>query len=155
MTLVPGGSGTFTVGATGTGTLNYQWLSNGIPIFGATLSSYGIVNAQPENFASYQVIVYNSFSSVTSAVAVLTVGMDPPTITAEPADLTIDSGETAMFSVTANGSQPLFFQWYRDGVNTVPNATNATLIISNAQPVHAGWGCFKDGRRDVCSVQVV
>ena len=138
LTLVPGGTGTFSVIASGTGPLNYQWLINDVPSLGATLPSFTIVNAQPSNAGYYRVIVYNSFSSVTSAPVTLTVGTDPPRILEQPASLTIDSGETATFSVTANGSQPLFFQWFRESVSFGSSATNSTLIISNVQPRHAG-----------------
>ncbi|HEU0009372.1 MAG TPA: immunoglobulin domain-containing protein [Verrucomicrobiae bacterium] len=138
-TVFSGSNATFNVTATGAAPLFYQWYFNGALIPGATLSTFMVVNAQETNDAgNYHVIVYNSFSSATSAVAILTVGMLPPTIETEPESQTIESGETAMLSVIANGSQPLSFQWYRDDTNLVPGATSDTLTISNAQPVHSG-----------------
>jgi hypothetical protein len=65
----------FSVVASGTLTLNYQWRSNGIPISGATASTY--VFANPPLSASgslYDVVVQNTAGSVTSTPpAVLTV----------------------------------------------------------------------------------
>lgn len=62
----------FSVVATGSG-LSYQWLSNGIPIIGATSDSLLIGNLPltSTNLGSFSVIISNSFGSVTSAPAPL------------------------------------------------------------------------------------
>ena len=72
-TVSPGGSVSFTVTASGTPPLNYQWLFNGNPINGATTASYGISTVQPPDAGGYSVVVTNFAGSVTSAAAVLTV----------------------------------------------------------------------------------
>jgi hypothetical protein len=48
-----------------------------------------------------------------------------PTITAQPASLTVDSGHPATFSVVATGTGPLSYRWRRDGVD-IAGATGAT-----------------------------
>lgn len=68
-----GGSVTFNVKATGAG-LTYQWNLNGTPIAGANSSSYTITNLQSTNAGSYAVTITNSFGSITSTLAVLTLG---------------------------------------------------------------------------------
>jgi hypothetical protein len=138
ITVFPGSNAIFSVTATGLAPLFYQWYFNGVLIPGATLPTYLIVGAQDSNVGDYQVLVYNSFSSVTSAVATLTVGTEPPTVTSDPADLTVDAGTDATMMVTATGSQPLHFQWYQNLTNLVSGGTRATLTISNVQAVHAG-----------------
>jgi uncharacterized repeat protein (TIGR02543 family) len=40
---------------------------------------------------------------------------NPPAITAHPASVTVTNGATAMFSVTASGTEPLAYQWYKNG----------------------------------------
>lgn len=60
----------------------------------------------------------------------------PPTLSAEPANVTVIAGSNATFSVTATGSAPAY-QWQKDGVN-VPGATAATLVLSGAQTAQAG-----------------
>ena len=67
------GTATFSVSATGTAPLAYQWRFNGAPIAGATSSSYTIANAQASNAGTYDVVVSNSAGSVTSNPATLTV----------------------------------------------------------------------------------
>ncbi|MCF6261133.1 MAG: Ig-like domain-containing protein [Gammaproteobacteria bacterium] len=47
----------------------------------------------------------------------------PPSITTQPAPITVQEGESATFSVVANGSAPLSYQWRKDGV-VIPGATN-------------------------------
>lgn len=65
---------TFSVTATGTSPLNYQWTRNGVPISGATGSSYTISKvALSDNGSQFQVTVWNAAGSVVSNVASLTV----------------------------------------------------------------------------------
>lgn len=59
---------------------------------------------------------------------------DAPIILAQPADQTLAIGQTAQFGVTASGTAPLTYQWFRNSLTAIPNATNETLIIPNAQP---------------------
>jgi sugar lactone lactonase YvrE len=68
-----GGSATFSVTASGSGTLAYQWNFNGSAIAGATGSSYTVANAQASNDGPYTVTVTNSFGSVTSSAGTLYV----------------------------------------------------------------------------------
>lgn len=53
-----------------------------------------------------------------------------PSITAAPAALTVDDGATATFSVTAQGSGTLNYQWSRNGT-PIAGATSATLTLAD------------------------
>ena len=64
---------TFSVTATGTAPLAYQWQKNNVSITGATSSSYTIASTQPSDAGAYRVIVSNAAGSMTSAAATLTV----------------------------------------------------------------------------------
>ena len=97
LTVAVGGSATFSVVASGPGTLTYQWRFNGAPITGATASSYSIASVQSANAGNYDVIVSNASGSVTSAVAVLTV--------AQPGTLTNGSFESGYTGWTHSGNQ--------------------------------------------------
>lgn len=58
---------------------------------------------------------------------------DAPVIIVQPSDQTLALGQTARFAVTANGAAPLTYQWFRNSLTAIPDATNDTLIIFNAQ----------------------
>ena len=73
----------FTVTASGTPPLNYQWQKDGQPIVGATDSTLTIANVQTSDAGTYTVVVSNSAGSVVSQVAILTVASPTP----EPATL--------------------------------------------------------------------
>jgi hypothetical protein len=68
-----GASPTFTVAATGTAPLSYQWLLGGTNLPGANTNSYTRGNVQTNDAGNYSVIVTNLAGSVTSSVATLTV----------------------------------------------------------------------------------
>lgn len=63
----------FNVTAAGLPTLYYQWRTNSIAILGATNSTYALPSAQLSDAASYDVVITNSTSAATSAVATLTM----------------------------------------------------------------------------------
>ncbi|HYG33257.1 MAG TPA: choice-of-anchor Q domain-containing protein, partial [Clostridia bacterium] len=64
---------TFSVSAASGSSIGYQWRFNGNQITGATLSSLTRTSVQATNAGAYDVVVANSFGSVTSQVATLTV----------------------------------------------------------------------------------
>ena len=69
-----GSNANFTVIAAGTAPLNYQWRFNGTNLLAATNSSYTRTNVQLATTGNYFVVVTNHVGSVTSAIAVLTLG---------------------------------------------------------------------------------
>ena len=64
---------TFTVTATGTDPLAYQWRKNGVIISSATNSSYSLPSVLTNQAGNYTVVITNTWGSVTSSVAALTV----------------------------------------------------------------------------------
>ena len=70
----------FNVLAAGATPLFYQWRLAGTNLPGATQDTFSIASAQPADEGSYDVVISNSFSSVTSPPAILTVRL--------PVDLT-------------------------------------------------------------------
>src|SRR5207249_1885322 len=82
-TVTAGQTATFSVTATGTAPLNYQWQRGGVPISGATLASYTTPpTTSADNGAQFTVVVSNTAGSVTSSVATLTVSVQRFTLTA-------------------------------------------------------------------------
>ena len=105
---------TFSVTATGTAPLTFQWNKGGAPITGATSSSYTTpATTSADNNTSYTVTVTNSLGSVTSTpVATLTtVPASPVAITTQPQGQVAYVGQTVTLSVAATGSPSLGYQW--------------------------------------------
>jgi len=127
----------FSVTATGSGTLNYQWLFNSTNIPGATSNPFSIPNAQLTNNGSYSVIITNSFGSVTSSAVALLVTNAPPAITSQPQTQSVLAGQTATFNASATGTLPLNYQWLLNGTN-ISGATTNPFSIANVQTTNAG-----------------
>ena len=136
-----GTAATFTVQAAGSATLGYQWckgavkLVNGGKVSGSQTATLTLSSVLGTDASAYSVVVTNSFNSVTSQVALLTVVGDPA-ITNQPANLTTNAGQTARFTVGVLGSTPLAYQWRKGAValqdaGNVSGAQAATLSLSN------------------------
>lgn len=141
LSVVVGASASFSVVASGSGTLSYQWRKGGTAISGATAATYSIAAASTADAGSYDVVVSNSAGSVTSSAASLSVttadGSTAPTISSQPASQSVAVGASASFNVAATGSGTLSYQWYKDGV-ALSGATTASYSLSAAATADAG-----------------
>ena len=137
-TVTAGQTASFSVVATGTVPLSYQWFFNtNTTLAQATNATLTLTNVQPTNAGVYSVTVTNSAGSVTSLLATLTLNA-PPSITNQPANLTVATGQNAAFTVGAAGTAPLRYRWRFNATNNLSSATNASLTITNAQSTNAG-----------------
>lgn len=139
-TICPGFTVSYSVVATGTGPLTYQWqfnngsgfvnLTNGGFISGATSSTLTIANVQQVNAGSYRVIVSGACTpAATSNSVVLNVG-SAPTITTQPVNTTVCEGSNATLSVVVGGTPPpTIFQWQ---VSTDAGATWTNLTTGGS-----------------------
>ncbi len=131
-----GAATSFTVTATGTATLSYQWRKDGSPIVGATARSLNLGPATTAAAGSYDVVITNGCASVTSAAVPLVVNT-PVVITAQPTPLMRCSNTAASFSVSASGSGPLRYQWKRNGANII-GATADSYTVALVSAATAG-----------------
>ena len=72
-----------------------------------------------------------------------------PTITRQPASVTVTAGQSATFSVAATGTAPLSYQWY---VNSAAAGANSSSFTIAAATARADWCtnlCHGDGRGGV------
>ncbi|MFZ1615252.1 MAG: immunoglobulin domain-containing protein, partial [Holophaga sp.] len=116
-----GGSAAFSVSATGTGALSYQWKKGSADLTGKTSSALALNPVALTDAGSYTVVITNTTTggsaSITSNAAILTVNptATTPIISAQPAGVTVTEGGTANFSVTASGNGALTYQWKKGG----------------------------------------
>ena len=73
MNLSAGSTATFTVAATGSGVLSYQWRFNGVNIAGATSSSLVLPSVSAANEGVYTVLIRDGSGAVVSSGGVLSV----------------------------------------------------------------------------------
>jgi hypothetical protein len=105
-TVALGATATFSVVATGTAPLTYQWQKNAVNVSGATSASYTTpATVRADSGALFRCIVSNNGGSATSNAVMLSVlSLTPPVVTVGPRDTTVLVGQTARFSITAAGS---------------------------------------------------
>src|SRR5580700_10615292 len=111
-TVMVGQTATFTVTASGSGPLTYQWYKNGVAISGATSSTYTTSpTVTGDNGAVFTVVVSNAAGSVTSVGATLTVQSPAP---------------LAKSIVPSNATPP-----YNASVMLIPTFSGGTAVIGS------------------------
>ena len=139
-TVTAGQMATFSVSATGTAPLSYQWKKNGLYITGATSSSYTTpATTTADSGSAFSVVVTNSAGSATSNNATLTVSAAAvaPSITSQPANQTVTAGQTASFTVSASGTAPLSYQWRKNNAN-ITGATSSSYTTPATTTADSG-----------------
>jgi hypothetical protein len=147
-TVCPGATATFTVAASGTGTLTYQWQKNGANMndvghySGALTATLTVSNVDTGDAANYRCVVSNAGGSTNSSQAALTVKA-ATAITQQPQSQAVNAGGTATFSVTATGDGTPAYAWSKDGQplsddGRIVGAATATLTINSVVPEDAG-----------------
>ena len=139
----------FTVTATGTPPLTYQWYDPNNNLLGSTSNILILSNVQQSQSGQYTVVVNGGYGNPASASASLTIDVGPPQITVDlqPTNVTAYAGDPVTYSVTASGSAPMAFQWYKDGV-AVNNATNSSYTFPGIAR-HEHLLCFHHQRRQL------
>src|SRR6266849_3578646 len=135
-TVAVGQTATFSVTASGTAPLSYQWQNNGVDISGATSASYTTPAATTQdNGAQFRVVVSNSVGSATSNAATLTV--DSPPVANAGADQTIECAGHGGTPVRLDGSKSsdpdgnaLGFVWKDEANNVVGRSAIVELTLT-------------------------
>jgi len=139
-TVVSGANVTLTGGASSTTQPAFFWLCNGTNlasggnVSGASTSALTITAATANNAGSYQLVVSNLTGSVTSIVAVLTIGL-APTVAVAPASQILLAGSNAVFTANADGTAPLAYRWQMSGTNFAGpgiSGTNSSVLTLGA-----------------------
>jgi DNA-binding beta-propeller fold protein YncE len=125
---------TFRVVLIGAAPFSYQWNFNNVAVPGATNAAFTLTNVNLSASGSYSVLVANSFGSVLSSNAVLTVL--PALVTTQPASGRSVTGAVLNGSVTVGPDETVvWFDWGTDtnygkiaGVTTVPGNNGSNSI---------------------------
>src|SRR6267143_1679221 len=124
-TVTAGQTATFSVTASGTAPLNYQWLKNGGVVSSGPSASYTTAaTIATDTGAQFTVAVSNSAGSATSSAATLTVNAATYLLSASPTSLSFGNINTTASSTLAV---------------TLTNSGNSDVTISNVSSSGAGF----------------
>lgn len=122
--------------------LSMDGLTNGI-----VNNANPVISGSPTQSGSYtlQVMGYDQLNGVGHTdrvnypitLNIAAAAATAPVITVQPASVTATTGAAVTLSVTATGTAPLSYQWYRNGT-AVGGATTASLAFQNLQLSNAG-----------------
>ena len=131
LTVMAGQPASFTVTATGTAPLTYQWQRNNVDLVGATSATYTLpATVLGDSGATFRAVVTNAAGNATSINATLTVTAAAPvlTISPQPANTSVTASATASFTVGGIcSSGTLGVQWQRNS-----GAQGAFVAIAGA-----------------------
>jgi pectate lyase len=115
--------------ATNLAALPYQWNIVATGLF-APDGSFDFTNpitaGEPKRF--YRLLIGGAVPPVPIA----------PSIVTQPTNQIVIEGQPAIFSVVASGDPVLAYQWYFNTNTLIPNATNASMILTSAQLTNSG-----------------
>ena len=131
--------------ANSTAPMLYQWQRNGADLDGATNATLSLINVQMSQADNYAVRVSNSYGSVLSAPATLTV-LVRVIVLQQPQSQTVAVGDTVTFSITYSNtaSLPITNRWQKTTPGTVSLVTNvlnaytSSFTLTNIQTSDAG-----------------
>ncbi|MDP2890739.1 MAG: C1 family peptidase [Bacteroidota bacterium] len=139
-TVNEGNTATFSVTVNGTAPFSYFWYKNGTLISGANSSSYTTPTlTTSDNGNHYYCLITNNNNTnqAQSNNATLTVSSicTPISMGSQPSNKTITPGTTVTFNVSANGTAPFSYFWYKNGSQisgaNSSSYTTPTLTVSD------------------------
>jgi hypothetical protein len=111
-------------------------------ISGATAATLSFTALAGDSGKQYRAVFSNSEGSAASSAATLTVNT-PPAITLQPADQTVNVGQSVSFRASASGSPPPTINWQvstNGGVSwTGFSANNVPTLTLTAESRFNGW----------------
>src|SRR5438067_802933 len=144
LTVEEGQSATFTATASGSPAPTAQWevSTNGgsswSPIEGATTTTLTIASATTaENGYQFRAVFKNIAGEAITTGATLTV-RKAPAVTQQPANVTVEEGQTALFEATASGFPAPTVQWQTSANSgatwsNVSGATSSQLTLTGVK----------------------
>jgi hypothetical protein len=131
-TVNTGASVTFSVVASGTSPLTYQWYKSSSPISGATSASYTISSAATSDAGNYSVVVTNALGTATSSTATLTVNT---TTSGSNAATVAAAAQTFLATLTSTQQSSVQLSW---DLATARKCSNlpASMVARNG----VSWG---------------
>jgi hypothetical protein len=136
LAVTAGVEASFSVLATGSQPLSYQWRLNGAALSSGTNAVLTLTNVGAANAGNYSVEVSNALGKVASREVRLEVSV-PLTIVSQSANRTVLAGQDVTLTVAARGLDPITYQWQINGAD-IGGATDASLVLRSVEAKDAG-----------------
>ncbi|GAB5562559.1 MAG: hypothetical protein SynsKO_42060 [Synoicihabitans sp.] len=133
-----GETASFSVSLSGTAPFEFVWHKDGELIPGANLNSLSFDPVEESDTGAYQLKISNDAGSVASRIFLLDVTpADAPTVSINRNSYEVEEGKTLDIYSSSQGSQPLTFQWFKNG-ESIPGATSSFYRIIEATAADVG-----------------
>ncbi|HJQ32413.1 MAG TPA: immunoglobulin domain-containing protein [Pyrinomonadaceae bacterium] len=117
--------------ATGTPVMNYSATQAAASFTQFDTAAFYLSKASSS--ANYNLVIKSADVSLGGTVD----AGEAPSITTQPVSQTVSAGANVSFSVAADGTAPLSYQWQKNGA-AISGATSSTLNLSNVQGTDSG-----------------
>ena len=149
LTSCSGSSVQFNVMALGDPPLAFRWFKvGGSPLVMGTETNLVLSNLIESQAGDYFAVISNSFGSVTSRLARLTM-VAPPRIIVQPQDMVL--GAKGSLSAGVSGAGPFAYQWQHEGTNLPQNIISTLTNLVGMMP--AGMATDNAGNLFVVDAQ--
>lgn len=135
-TIREGDDYTFSVGVIGSPPFTYRWYKNNLPIGYGTDEDLPIFDATINDDANYYCIISNNKYSVQSNTVKLNI-LAVPVIVRQPTSINANPNTTIFFDVSAIGSNPITYDWYKENT-LVSSSVNNLFYVFNTQTTDLG-----------------
>jgi hypothetical protein len=122
----------FSVTATGSAPLSYQWRKDGVPLAGGTAADLTVQNVQEADAGSYDVLVSNPLGNVSSKPSKLSVSLPATLVNQPPSVISASVGASVLLRVVAGGTGPFDYQWLRGNI-PIPGADQPTYLAPTSE----------------------
>ena len=139
-TVAVGANVSLSVAVTNTATtpLGFRWRRGStfgpVIVKSSFTDSTNLLNIQTNLAGLWSALITNEGPTISSTILSSNAYI---TVVVPPTNQTVLAGATATFSTIAVGPPNISYQWLRNGTN-IPNATSATLTLTNVHPSQTG-----------------
>lgn len=142
-TVIIGDTASFSVTASGSQPITYQWRKDDVDIPGATDPNLIIDEITTSDFGIYTVVVTNEGGAEVSVPALVTNATVPPQFLSQLDSQVVAPGATTSFTLVAEGTQTITYQWRRNGLNLVnggvySGVNTSTLTLTGLTGANSG-----------------
>ncbi|MCX6954672.1 MAG: immunoglobulin domain-containing protein, partial [Verrucomicrobia bacterium] len=131
--------GAFTVAASGNPAPTFS--ATGLPTWLTLNATTGVLSGTaPDTTGSpftLTITANNGVPVTQTFVLTVTPAVVAPVIVQQPVGGALNRGQNAVFTVTVTGTDPLVYQWNKDG-QPLAGATSSSLTLNGVQPINAG-----------------